>query len=190
MQTSNSSSDKKKKKLLRKEVQIQDFTEVDHEYDKAKKRAQDAYAGAKLKISGYPEVEEDVVQMPSNLTRYSSKALGRLISGYTAMSNYVENITSIANSTLKIEEAKSEQVEDSFYVAFMSQGYASTEAKAKARIMPEYKKAKARYLEAYTKHSMLEASLNNYNKSISVVSREMSRRMGEGNTVGMNRGGA
>lgn len=131
-------------------------------------------SGLGIKIPEKDEFSGDAHELPQDLTKYSSKALGKLLSEFTAKSGFLEWEVSKADVINNHIETNM----DILYNQLLLTVPGSTAYEKKARVMknPQYMEVVQKKLTAHAKYKLLSSLLRRYEKYCATISREISRR--------------
>jgi hypothetical protein len=112
-------------------------------------------------------------KMPDDLSRATPDRLGKLMGQLVACANYATYLAAVDDVAATLAENRLE-----FLTAHVRQQKTgnSTVRRDKARNDPRVREANREFLTATAKHKLTTALLDNYERQIAAVSREISRR--------------
>lgn len=121
----------------------------------------------------------DLPDLPRDITMLSDDRLMSLFSEYTAWQNYAAT----QQAEAEVAESKAEASVRFIEAQAMVKQWGGakdkvTVAKAELSIDPEVERARQDVLDAYAKRKMTQVVYSNCERSVFVVSRELSRRIG------------
>jgi hypothetical protein len=140
-------------------------------------------AQGKIRKAGLPrptlQTKNDEPLQPKldlSLASVDNKTLGKLMAEFTAAAEYASYAHAIADINLTIEEYVLE-----FVTAKTRLGKSGTvqETKDKTTIDPKVREATATYLEKLAVAKLTASIMNNYERGIMAISREITRRQNE-----------
>lgn len=139
-------------------------------------------AGYKYRRAGFPAPQKPAIPYPRmepNLTGISSLDLGNLMSTYAAWKEYTEDLLlhALHKSTQAYEALEYAKAK----LLVLTEGKNQREREAKIETNPNIHELKQVYLEADMYREMLSSKLTSIEGSVSVISREITRR---GNNYG------
>lgn len=123
--------------------------------------------------------EFDYVQLPSDVTTLSSEQLGEKFTKLTAWADYASS--ELAHSIIAERDAQRRLSikENTLLVQKMgaqSKGERVTLIKAEISINPDVLDLSQTYEEKYAYRKLVEMTLNNYERDLALISREVTRR--------------
>jgi hypothetical protein len=125
---------------------------------------------------------DDQVTLPGDITDIGSEALGQLYTRLTAWSDYIASQLTMAQleerAALKAKEFK----ENTMLVRRMGasvKGERVTSVKAEIAVDPDVVSLDNDYEEKYAYRKLVEMLLNNHERDLQLVSREITRRSNE-----------
>ena len=121
----------------------------------------------------------DLPELPTNLTDLDDGVLMELFAQFTSWQNYA----AVEQANAEVSEARAEAAQRYVEANAMVKGWGGTKDKvtvAKAELAqdPEVEKARQGVLEAYARRKLTQVVYANCERSVFVVSRELSRRIG------------
>jgi hypothetical protein len=122
----------------------------------------------------------DVPQLPDDITELDDTSLMELFSKLTAYGNFLSTQLACAFIDERQADSALEFAESVSYIEAATSNKKETVALLKARMNtnPEVMKLKTTQQEAYAYRKIVEVMSNNVEKDTSLVSRELSRRIG------------
>jgi hypothetical protein len=148
-----------------------------------------ARAVEKLKgqnINLWPEQDKQPV-MPRDISDLESDDLSELFTRLTAWSNFVAGQLSASQIDEKSIEKRRDMLEARLLIMkdnVKLKGERVTMIKAQVMSDPTFMELEEKYMEAYAYRKMLEVIYNNFERDVSLVSREITRRT---NDIRVNR---
>lgn len=127
-----------------------------------------------------PEGEQ--VTLPSDITEISSEALGHLFTKLTAWTDYIASQVTIAQLDERAALKKKEQLENTLMFKRMgaqAKGERVTAIKAEIAAMQDVVDLDNDYEQKYAYRKLVEMLLNNHERDLALVSREITRRSNE-----------
>jgi len=130
----------------------------------------------------FDQPEYDLPDIPTNITDISDDILMGLFVEFTGWQNYAA--TQFADAEVEEEraEAKVRFLEASGMVRAYGPKTKVTEVRAEIAVQPDVVKAKSDALAAYARRKLTKVVYDNCERSVFVVSRELSRRIGAAGT--------
>jgi hypothetical protein len=122
---------------------------------------------------------EDQVTLPSDITDIGSEELGRLFTQLTAWTDYINSQLTMAQLEERASLKKKEFLESTMLIRRMgaqAKGERVTAIKAEVAISPEIIELDNQYEEKYAYRKLVEMLLNNHERDLLLVSREITRR--------------
>jgi hypothetical protein len=127
-----------------------------------------------------PEGEQ--VRLPSDITTLDSEELGELFTRLTAWTDYINSQLTMAQLEERGALKKKDFTENTMLIRRMgsqAKGERITAIKAEVSIHPEIVQLDNDYEEKYAYRKLVEMLLNNHERDLSLVSREITRRSNE-----------
>ena len=122
---------------------------------------------------------EGQVELPSDITSITSEALGELFTRLTAWTDYIASQMTMAVLEERAALKKKDFLENTLLIKRMGasvRGERVTTVKAEVAIDPELVALDNDYEEKYAYRKLVEMLLNNHERDLSLVSREITRR--------------
>ena len=122
---------------------------------------------------------DEQVQLPSDITALNSEALGELFTQLTAWTDYIASQLVHAQLEERASQKLLEYNENLMFVKRLGAGVKGervTTVKAEIAIDPEIVGLSNQYEEKYAYRKLVEMLLNNHERDLSLVSREITRR--------------
>jgi hypothetical protein len=122
---------------------------------------------------------DEQVQLPSDITDISSEALGELFTRLTSWTDYIASQVAMAQLEERAALKRKEFKENTLLVSRMGaqvKGERVTAVKAEIAVNPEVVSLENDYEEKYAYRKLVEMLLNNHERDLSLVSREITRR--------------
>lgn len=121
----------------------------------------------------------DMPELPNNLTDLSDDTLMYLFAAFTSWQNFA----AVEQADAEVAEARAEAAQRYAEASAMVKGWGGTKDKvtvAKAELSqdPEVEAARQQVLTAYARRKLTQVVYANCERSVFVVSRELSRRIG------------
>lgn len=144
-------------------------------------------AVAELEASGLPIPQQPTIQgqplpaLSTDLTRESNQTLGKLLSEFTAMANYVSYAATVADLTATADEHALEY--ETARTRLVKTGTVS-EKNDKATVDPRVHHAQVKAYESRAVAELTESIRRNYERDLMAISREITRRGNEMRQVG------
>jgi len=123
--------------------------------------------------------EFDNVELPNDITLLSSEQLGEKFTQLTAWADYAASELAYAQIAEREAARKLSLRENTLLVSRLSSGIKGervTLVKAQIAIDPEVLDLSQEYENRYAYRKLIEMTLNNYERDIALVSRELTRR--------------
>lgn len=127
-----------------------------------------------------PDTEQ--VVLPSDITDITSENLGELFTRLTAWTDYIASQLAVAQLEERAAQKKLEFLENTLLVRRMGahvKGERVTTVKAEIAINQDVVDLSTDYEEKYAYRKLVEMLLNNHERDLSLVSREITRRSNE-----------
>jgi hypothetical protein len=127
-----------------------------------------------------PDTEQ--VTLPSDITDVTSENLGELFTRLTAWTDYIASQLAVAQLEERAAQKKLEFLENTLLVKRMGahiKGERVTTVKAEIAIHQDVVDLSNEYEEKYAYRKLVEMLLNNHERDLSLVSREITRRSNE-----------
>jgi hypothetical protein len=127
----------------------------------------------------FEKPEDDQVKLPKDITVVSSEDLGELFTRLTSWTDYVASQLTIAQLEERAVLKKMEFLENTLLVRRMGaqvKGERVTTVKAEIAIDQDVVDLSKDYEEKYAYRKLVEMLLNNHERDLSLVSREITRR--------------
>jgi hypothetical protein len=127
-----------------------------------------------------PDTEQ--VTLPSDITDITSENLGELFTRLTAWTDYIASQLAVAQLEERAAQKKLEFLENTLLVKRMGahvKGERVTTVKAEIAIHQDVVDLSNDYEEKYAYRKLVEMLLNNHERDLSLVSREITRRSNE-----------
>lgn len=124
-----------------------------------------------------PSIE--VGHLPSDITTLSSEQLGEKFTVLTAWADYAASTLAVAQIEERAVQRKLELLENTLLVTKLGSATKServTLVKAQIATDPEVVRLSQEHEEKYAYRKLVEVMLNNYERDIALVSRELTRR--------------
>jgi hypothetical protein len=119
------------------------------------------------------------VELPADITDLSSDALGELFTRLTAWTDYIASQKVLAELEERASLKKKDFTENTMLIKRMGaqvKGERITAVKAEISINPELVELENDYEEKYAYRKLVEMLLNNHERDLALVSREITRR--------------
>jgi len=129
-------------------------------------------------IEMWPE-QDTQPKMPRDISELESDALSELFSQLTAWSNFVAGQLAASQIDEKYQEKRRDNLEARLFLSKDNskvKGERVTLIKAQVAATPEFMELEEKYMEVYAYRKMLEMVYNNFERDVSLVSREITRR--------------
>lgn len=129
--------------------------------------------------------EGDQVTLPDDITDISSEQLGNLFTRLTAWTDYIASQVAMAQLEERAALRKKDLTENTMLIKRMgaqAKGERITAIKAEVSIHPEIIALDNDYEEKYAYRKLVEMLLNNHERDLSLVSREITRRSNDQRT--------
>jgi hypothetical protein len=123
--------------------------------------------------------EFDYVSLPHDITELSSEQLGEKFTKLTAWADYAASELAHAQISERDAQRQLSIVENTLLVQKMgtaAKGDRITLVKAQIAIDPEVLELSQTYEERYAYRKLVEMTLNNYERDLALISREVTRR--------------
>jgi len=123
--------------------------------------------------------EFDLVELPSDVTLLSSEELGEKFTQLTAWADYAASELAHAQIAERDAQRKLSNKNDMLLVQKMgsaAKGDRITLIKAQINIDPDVQELSQSYEEKYAYRKLVEMTLNNYERDLQLISREVTRR--------------
>jgi hypothetical protein len=130
----------------------------------------------------FDQPDYDLPDIPTNLTDVSDDTLMQLFVEFTGWQNYAATQFAEAEVEEERAEAKVRFLEASGMVRAYGPKTKVTEVRAEIAVQPDVVKAKSDALNAYARRKLTKVVYDNCERSVFVVSRELSRRIGAAGT--------
>jgi hypothetical protein len=127
----------------------------------------------------FKKPSDEQVSLPSDITAIASEELGELFTRLTAWTDYINSQLTMAQLEERAAQKKLEFTENTMLVRRMgaqTKGERVTTVKAEIAIAPEVVALDNDYEEKYAYRKLVEMLLNNHERDLSLVSREITRR--------------
>ena len=127
----------------------------------------------------FEKPEDDQVKLPQDITAVSSEDLGELFTRLTSWTDYIASQLTIAQLEERAVLKKMEFLENTLLVRRMGaqvKGERVTTVKAEIAIDQDVVDLSNDYEEKYAYRKLVEMLLNNHERDLSLVSREITRR--------------
>lgn len=122
---------------------------------------------------------EEQVQLPSDITAISSEQLGELFTKLTSWTDYIASQKVMAELDERAALKKKDLFENTMLIKRMGasvKGERITTVKAEISIHPQMVELEEEYEEKYAYRKLVEMLLNNHERDLALVSREITRR--------------
>jgi hypothetical protein len=122
---------------------------------------------------------EEQVQLPADITAISSEQLGELFTKLTSWTDYIASQKVMAELDERASLKKKDLFENTMLIKRMGAGVKGeriTTVKAEISIHPEMIELENEYEEKYAYRKLVEMLLNNHERDLALVSREITRR--------------
>lgn len=119
------------------------------------------------------------VEMPRDITELSSEQLAEKFTELTAWADYIASQLAMAQIEERTAQKKLDFAENTMLVRRMNNGVKGervTYVKAEISIDPQIQELSQTYDEKYAYRKMVEMLLNNHERDLALVSREITRR--------------
>ena len=123
--------------------------------------------------------EDNIPNFPNNVSSLSSAEVGDFHARYTAWYSYVNDKLKYLKVALMVVDKEAEQTMNTEIVNItmdVTKKYTVSEKEAKAKISQGYMAISSYKMQLETLVSMLERDMDSYDKNITTLSREFSRR--------------
>jgi hypothetical protein len=130
----------------------------------------------------FSKPEGEQVTLPSDITDITSENLGELFTRLTAWTDYIASQLAVAQLEERASQKKLEFLENTLLVRRMGahvKGERVTTVKAEIAINQDVVDLSNEYEEKYAYRKLVEMLLNNHERDLALVSREITRRSNE-----------
>jgi hypothetical protein len=127
----------------------------------------------------FQKPEEEQVVIPRDITAIASEELGELFTRLTAWTDYISSQLTLAQLEERAALKKKEYLENTMLVKRMGaqvKGERVTAVKAEIAVNQDVVDLDNDYEEKYAYRKLVEMLLNNHERDLSLVSREITRR--------------
>jgi hypothetical protein len=122
---------------------------------------------------------DEQVVLPADITAIPSEALGELFTRLTAWTDYIASQKVMAELEERAALKKKDYTENTMLIRRMgasAKGERITAVKAEVSVHPDVMELENDYEEKYAYRKLVEMLLNNHERDLSLVSREITRR--------------
>lgn len=143
----------------------------------------DKFAGWGL---AFHKPSDEQVTLPSDITAIASEELGGLFTKLTAWTDYIASQLAMAQLEERASQKKLDFAENTMLVKRMgaqTKGERVTTVKAEVSVHPEIVELSNDYEEKYAYRKLVEMLLNNHERDLSLVSREITRRSNDQRSI-------
>jgi hypothetical protein len=130
----------------------------------------------------FSKPEGEQVTLPADITALSSENIGELFTKLTSWTDYIASQFTVAQLEERAALKKKEYVENTMLIKRMGaqvKGERITAVKAEISIHPDVVSLDDDYEEKYAYRKLVEMLLNNHERDLALVSREITRRSNE-----------
>jgi hypothetical protein len=130
----------------------------------------------------FSKPEGEQVTLPADITALSSENIGELFTRLTSWTDYIASQFTVAQLEERAALKKKEYVENTMLIKRMGaqvKGERITAVKAEISIHPDVVSLDDDYEEKYAYRKLVEMLLNNHERDLALVSREITRRSNE-----------
>jgi len=134
----------------------------------------------------FTKPSSEQVTLPQDITDINSEALGELFTKLTAWTDYIASQLAMAQLEERAALKRKEFKENTMLVSRMGaqvKGERITAIKAEVSINPEVVSLENDYEEKYAYRKLVEMLLNNHERDLQLVSREITRRSNDQRSV-------
>lgn len=127
----------------------------------------------------FPKPEDAQVTLPSDITAISSESLGELFTRLTSWTDYIASQLTMAQLDERASLKKKDYLENTMLIRRMgaqTKGERVTTVKAEIAVHQDVVDLDNDYEEKYAYRKLVEMLLNNHERDLSLVSREITRR--------------
>lgn len=134
----------------------------------------------------FQKPSEEQVNLPTDITSVNSEELGELFTRLTAWTDYIASQLVMAQLEERAAQKKLEFTENTMLVRRMGaqvKGERITAVKAEISVDPEVVALDNDFEEKYAYRKLVEMLLNNHERDLSLVSREITRRSNDQRSI-------
>lgn len=130
----------------------------------------------------FSKPSSEQVELPADITQSTSEELGELFTRLTSWTDYIASQLAVAQLEERAALKKKEFTENTMFIKRLgsqAKGERITAIKAEISIHPDVVSLDDDYEEKYAYRKLVEMLLNNHERDLALVSREITRRSTE-----------